>query len=265
MDIFKREQAPIASVAWNEIDKRARQVLMGHLTARRILHVRGPLGWNYAALPEGRLSILQESPIAGVRCGVYQVQPLVETRVSFKLDRWELDNILRGARAIDLSPLDEAAKNAALFEEQAVYNGFAAGGIVGLTAAATQKALSFGKEGSEIMLNLSRALVQMQEVHQRGPFSLILGKELWERANTEVQGYPLMKRIKDMVGGTVVYSSVLEGGLMIPHRHEDLELVIGGDFSIGYEHHDSRIVQLFIAESFTLQVVDPSIILPLQA
>ena len=49
--------------------------------------------------------------------------------------------------------------------------------------------------------------------------------------------------------------------LLVPYDHEDLELTIGQDLSIGYQYNDNKKVRFFITESFTFRVLDPSIII----
>ena len=66
--------------------------------------------------------------------------------MSFTLNRWELDNLSRGARDIDLGPLEAAAAKIADFEEQAIYSGYSSGGIVGMQKAASNKPVPFGKD-----------------------------------------------------------------------------------------------------------------------
>ena len=45
-----------------------------------------------------------------VKVGVFRVTPLSEARVRFSLNRWEMDNLNRGAKDIDLDALDAAEK-----------------------------------------------------------------------------------------------------------------------------------------------------------
>ena len=261
MDILKRDLAPLTQEAWNEIDDRATEVLKTHLTARKVLRVEGPKGWDYTVIPEGRLSILDKEK-GKVKSGQYEVKPLVETRISFTLDRWEMDNLTRGARDIKLDAMEEAMHKIAVFEEEAVYNGYSKGGIKGLVESAEHDSMTFGESGEEILESLSMAVIRMKDAYQNGPFTLIVGEEGWKRVNKGMQGYPLIKRIEKLIGGEVVFSSVLKGALLLPQDHEDLEMLIGGDFSIGYESHDAQTVTLFAAESFTFRVLDPSIVIP---
>jgi uncharacterized linocin/CFP29 family protein len=59
MDLLKRELAPLAREAWDEIDERAVDVLKTHLSARKVVRVEGPKGWDYTSITEGRLNLLK--------------------------------------------------------------------------------------------------------------------------------------------------------------------------------------------------------------
>ncbi len=261
MDFLKRELAPLSAEAWKEIDERAKSVLGTHLTARKVVSVVGPLGWDENAVNDGRLNILEDKKDE-VQIGIYQVHPLIEARMSFELDRWEMDNITRGARDADLDSLDDCMRRMALFEEKTIFRGHEKGGIEGLLPSAERDPLSLGKENVEIMQSLSKAVLLLNEAFQESPFTLVVGEEAWRRLHEDCMGYPLRKRVGDLIGGEILYSQGIEGGVLVPHDHEDLELTIGGDFSIGYVSHDSRTVRLFATESFLFRVIDPSIVIP---
>ncbi|SHE85773.1 family 1 encapsulin nanocompartment shell protein [Alkalibacter saccharofermentans] len=258
MDMLKRSMAPLAQSAWDEIDARAEEVLKSRLTARKAVKVNGPKGWDFTTLSEGRLVINKGDD--DVKTGIYKVKPLVEARVSFSLSRWELDNITRGAKDIDLGNLEDAVKRIAEFEENAVYKGFEHGGIEGLEKATSNDVISFGDDGSSIMGAISEGLIMLKENFEEGSFALIVGEEAYRRLNKDVQGYPLIKRIESLIDGKILLSTVVEGAFLIPYDNENFELTIGQDFSIGYESHDDENVRLFITESFTFRALDEKII-----
>ncbi|MFA5570681.1 MAG: family 1 encapsulin nanocompartment shell protein [Sphaerochaetaceae bacterium] len=260
MDMLKKELAPISSHVWSEIESRAAEVLRSHLSARKVVHVIGPLGWQHASVAKGRLNVVDE--VDDVKIGVYKMAPLSEVRVRFVLNRWEMDNLERGAKDIDLDALDEAAKQIATFEENTIYNGFKKGGIAGLATASEHEAIPFGKDGQSIMKAVSEAVVKLKESHSDGPYSLIVGTKAYLAISKEMQGIPLAERIERTTGAKVVHSLVAEGAFLVPYDHDDLELTIGQDFSIGYEAHDTKEVTLFLTESFTFRVLDGSLIVP---
>ncbi|QNO15447.1 bacteriocin family protein [Alkalicella caledoniensis] len=258
MDMLKRSLAPLTQDAWEEIEQRAAQVLKTHLSARKVVKVDGPKGWDFSAVSWGRMDLI-ESENGEVNSGLYSVQPLMEARISFELDRWELDNIVRGARDIDLESLEKAAEKIASFEENAVYNGYEKANIQGMVEMADHT-MEFGKEANEIMAAISKGILKLRDAYSEGPYTLIVGEEGWKYINTIVNGYPLKKIIENLLGTEIVYSKKLTGALLVPYNHDDLELTIGQDFSIGYEGHDTKKVKLFITESFTFRALDPSII-----
>ena len=261
MDFLKRSLAPITDDGWEEIDEQAREVLSNKLTGRKVVDVVEPQGWDLSAVPEGRLDIKEESPEA-VRYGVRKVTPLVETRKSFELNIWELDNLSRGAEDVDLSPLEDAAAEAAEFEEEVIYNGLAEAGVEGLFASAGSSVeLSDGKEG--ILEAVSSAITLFQDEAIEGPYNLLVSKETWKTISVASNGYPLKRQLEEMIGGSIVYSPKVEDPVLVSTRGEDLQLLLGQDFSIGYEAHDTQKVKLFLTESFGFRVLEPAAIVKL--
>lgn len=260
MDMLKKELAPLSTRVWEEIESRAAEILRSRLSARKVVRVDGPKGWNFTAVPEGRLDLVDDT--GDVKAGVYRVAPLSEARVRFTLNRWEMDNLNRGAKDIDLDSLDAAVEKIADFEEKAIYHGFKAGGIVGLSEAAAHKPVVFGKDGSSIMESVSVALVTLRASHAQGPCTLVVGTKAWMALNKEIQGIPLVERIERLIGGSVVHSLAIDGAFLLPYDNENLELTVGQDFAIGYESHDTKDVTLFLTESFTFRVLDPNLVVP---
>lgn len=258
MDILKRSIAPITSKAWEEIDETARDVLRTRLSARRFLSVTGPLGWDCGAIPKGRLNLVRGREKSAVQCGVHEVKPLLEARASFALDIWELDNIVRGARDADLDALEEAAREMALFEEQAVYRGFEPAGIEGLESVARKQEVAFSAEDSGSFIEaLQQGLLQLEEAGIGGPYVLVINTGLLGSLLAGTPGYPLKQQIDDMVDGGIVSTPNVTSGLVVSRRGDDLELALGHDFSVGYESRDTRSVSLFLTESFTFHINEP--------
>lgn len=263
MDILKRSLAPITDEAWDEIIDEARDALRQTLTARRFVDVIGPKGLDYPAVGLGRLDVPEKQPEDGVRYGVHRVQPLVETRIQIQLGVWELDNAARGAKDIDLDPVSDAAKSLALFEEDAIYRGFKAGGIAGMAELAEHDAATFDGSADKFPETVIGAMLTLQNAGVEGPYTLVLNSDLYRVLERGVQGYPPRRRIEDVIGGPIVVAPHLEGGFLVSTRGGDLELTLGQDVSLGYEDHDTRTVRLYLSESFTFQIVDPAAYVPL--
>ena len=261
MDLLKREHAPIPEAAWAFIDDTARQVIRTHLTARRFVDVSGPHGLAHAAVGLGRLDVGEAE---GVGYGIHRVLPLVELRARFTLDIWDLDSILRGARNPEDGPLIEAARRAALFEERAVLHGFAPGGIQGLLESAEREAESLVLEPDPFLDAISRSVLDLRHRGVQGPYALVVGPRPFRFLATFQSGYPLVRQVERLIEGPLVQSDLLEGGILVSTRGGDAELTLGADFAVGYEHHTTKQVHLFVSESLTFRVLDPTAFVPLK-
>jgi uncharacterized linocin/CFP29 family protein len=252
-----RDLAPITKESWKEIDERTQEVLKAYLSARKVVNVNGPKGLDFNVITEGRLAYVEEKD--NICYGNYQVLPLTEARVEFEMERWELDNLNRGAKDVDYEPLEEAAKEIALFEENAVYNGLDAAIIEGLKDYVDEE-MELGNDLKTIMESLTSGVIKLREAFVQGPLTLVVGEDAYRKILSEDTGYPIKKRIKDLIGGEIVFSHVVEGAYLLPYNHEDLELTIGRDFSLGYQSHTNERIRFFLTESFTFRVLDPEII-----
>jgi len=256
--MFNRGLAPISDETWKEIEDRLMEVFKSHLSARKVVKVVGPKGLDYNVISEGRLEEIHEE--GELFYANYKVTPLTEVRVEFELDKWELDNVLRGAKDVDYEPLEEAAKKIALFEESVIYNGSDKLNIKGLVKSSAHEMLEFGNDQESILDSIANGIIKLRESYQEGPFVLVVGKEAFRRIVSKGEGYSLRDKIESLTGHKIVYSHVLDGAVLVPYDHEDLELTIGQDLDIGYQSYDNNKIRFFITESFTFRVLDPTII-----
>ena len=264
-DVFMlyRDLAPISEEAWDEIDERAEEVLKSQLTARKVLNVVGPKGADYTVISEGRLADVQTKE--NVSYGNYKVLPLTEARIEFSMMRWELDNVIRGAKDVDYEPLEEAAKELARFEEEAVYNGLEEAIISGLGEEAEGEAIKLGNSPGEMINAITEGVIKLRDAYVDGDYTLVVSPEIYKNLMTIETGYPLVKKVEKLIGGDILLNHVIDGAYLLPKDHDDLEFTIGRDFSIGYQAHDIEKVRFFMTESFTFRVLDPAIIIKFNA
>ncbi|MEK0453439.1 MAG: Maritimacin [Synergistaceae bacterium] len=264
MDIFKRSLAPIVPAAWEEIDEQAAMVLKGVLAGRKVVDVKGPLGWNTDAVSEGTLSLVEESPVEDVSYGIRESLPLVEIRVPFTMSMWDLDDISRNSKTIDFTPLIEAARKAALFEDTAVFQGLEEAGILGLEIEADNEPIEFKLEDECIVASIVEAITTLGSRSMAGPYALVCSLPLWTKIKTSAKGYPLFKRVKDILGedGRIVLSPQYDTCMLVSMKEGNSELIIGQDFSIGYQSHTNTDVSFYITETFTFRTIAPESIVP---
>ncbi len=253
MNNLHRELAPITGAAWAQIEEEATRTFKRNIAGRRVVDVSGPHGVAYSALNRGRLTSI-ESPGDGVQAHQRVVQPLVELRVPFTLNREELDDIERGANDADFDNLKAAAQKIAFAEDRAIFESYAAGGITGIRAAASNAPVALPSDVVDIPDAVAHALTGLRLAGVQGPYTVVLSAELFTHVSeTSDHGYPIRTHIERLVDG-VIWAPAISGGFALTTRGGDFELALGQDLSIGYLSHDAETVQLYFQESFTFLV-----------
>ncbi|MGB8601648.1 MAG: family 1 encapsulin nanocompartment shell protein [Rhizomicrobium sp.] len=257
MDILRRALAPISTEAWQLIDATAKDALSTNLSARKFVDFDGPHGLAYAAVPQGRLNVVQETTSKTLGYGVHKVQPLAETRLYFDLPLWELDNIARGAKDIDLDPLLEACRTVAGFEDAAVFSGLEPAGITGLHTVVAGRQIPLRLDADAIIDAVGAAQGQLLKAGVAGGYNLVVNLALLKFLAHPVAGGTLRTLIEAQIGGRVLYSAAVKDALLVAARGGDAVLTVGQDLAIGYHTQTSSAVTLFLTESFTFRVITP--------
>jgi uncharacterized linocin/CFP29 family protein len=254
-----RELAPISESAWGEIDAEAKRSLENFLAARRLVDFSGPHGWAAAAVTLGTVEDLGTSPTEGVQAARRQVQTYVELRAEFSLRRSELDAIERGHTSPDLGAVVDAARRIAAAEDVAVFHGYAAGDITGIAEASPHPAVDITNSYGDYPTWTAMAVARLRDAGVEGPYGIALGPNCYAGIleTTEDGGYPVLERLRLILGGPVVYAPAVSGAVVLSMRGEDFELYCGEDFSIGYGSADADQVNLYIEESLTFHVHSP--------
>ena len=258
MTHLHRELAPISENAWQQIENEATRTLRTFLTARQIVDFSGPHGWDFSAESLGRLERVQ-GPIDGVDAGVRVVQPLVELRHSFSMNRADIDDIDRGRPDPDLSKVVEAAKRAALAEDTIVFEGFKEAHITGIAEASTYPPVEIDDNYAEYPKLVARAVSSLREAGVDGPYTAVLGPRCWTGVieTTEYGGYPVLEHLRLILGGPVVWAPAVDGAVVVSTRGGDFQLTCGEDLALGYLSHGPETVQLFLQESIGFRVLTP--------
>jgi uncharacterized linocin/CFP29 family protein len=263
MNHLLREKAPITDAAWVAIEDEAKSRLTPHLAARRLVDWNGPHGWTYSAANLGRIRPLT-SMAPGitsdeVQSAVRLVQPVIETRVPFRVSRAEVDAVERGALDSDWADLERAARRAALAENTAILKGWPDAGIAGISAASSCEPMALGADAQGFPGVVARAVDQLRLAGIGGPYALAIGPAGYTQIveTTEQGGYPLLEHLSHILGGKVVWAPGVEGAIVLSQRGGDFLLDVGQDIAIGYTNHDAETVSLYLEESFTFRVVEP--------
>jgi uncharacterized linocin/CFP29 family protein len=256
---LRREIAPISADVWQLIDEEARVVLELNLAGRRLVDVVGPKGWGFAAVPTGNLDELSGAPSEGVRVLRRKPQPLIELWTRFELARDEIDRVPRRGKDIDLRPVLDAAERMAAVEDRAVFHGYGEAGITGLAQDSPHAPLVITDDYTSYPSSVVEATEQLASAGVQGPYALALGSRCYTglRKASDPNGYPVLSRLQKLLDGPIVRAPAIDGAVLMSVRGGDFVLTLGQDYSIGYRSYDERNVQLFMASSFTFQLIAP--------
>ena len=255
MDNLHRQLAPVSDAAWADIEEEASRTLKRYLAARRVVDVPEPGGLALAAVSTGHTQPI-DPPDEGVRALRREAAALVELRVPFTLTRQAIDDVARGSDDSDWQPLKDAARKLAFAEDRAVFDGYAAAGILGIRPGASNPAVTLPSAAMGYPEAVARAVDELRLAGVNGPYKLVLGAAAYTAVGGgSEEGYPVLQHIQRLVDGDIVWAPAIEGGLVLTTRGGDFELDVGQDISIGYLSHSETAVELYLQESFTFRLL----------
>ncbi len=252
--------APIAPEVWAKLEADVKEVLEEHFVGRRIVDFDGPHGLGFSTLNLGELVPCDVGP--GISAGQRAVLPLVEARVPFEISRAAFDSSERGAPDLDDDPALAAARTLAELEDRAIFYGLEAVGMRGVLAESSHPHIPLGGDVASTIDAVTRALLVLDEAVVKGPYAVVLGDTAYRRLASAPE-YPPLRQLRELVGGTVLHSRVVRGGVVLSMRGEDYQLSVGQDAAIGYRAHDAEKVSLYLVQSFAFVVMSPEAIVGL--
>jgi len=251
MNNLHRELAPISDPAWAQIEEETTRTLKRYLAGRRVVDVQGPAGTGLSAVGTGHLQKIAP-PRDGIVARQREVKALVELRAPFELDRQAIDDVDRGANDSDWQPAKDAARKIAFAEDGAIFDGYAAAGIVGIRRGTSNPPLTLPADVRAYPEAVAQALSRLRLVGVNGPYSVLLGADAYTAlAETSDHGYPVLEHVKRLVDDKIIWAPAVEGAFVLTTRGGDFSLHIGQDVSIGYFNHNDSAVQLYLQETFT--------------
>lgn len=259
MNHLLRGHAPLTEAGWKAVDEEARGRLTTNLAARKLVDFAGPHGWGYSATSLGRVTPLASVGEDGVRARLRTVLPVIELRATFSVDRGELEAMDRGADDIDLSELEDAARQVAVTENSVVFHGHAEAGIVGITEASSHPPLELGVDTESYPRTVAKAVALLRRAGIGGPYGLAVDPDGYTAIleATEHGGYLLINHLQKILDGPVVRAPGVRGAVVLSQRGGDFVFESGRDLSVGYSSHGSETVELYLEESFSFRVAEP--------
>ena len=251
MNNLHRELAPISESAWAQIEQEASRTLKRYLAGRRVVDLKGPGGVGLSAVGTGHLRSIK-APGDGIVSRQREVNPLVELRVAFELEREAIDDVERGANDSDWQPLKDAAKLIAFAEDRAIFEGYQAAGIKGIRQGTSNPVKTLPRDVLKYPDAIAEALEQLRLVGVNGPYSVVMGADAYTAlSEASDHGYPVIQHIHRLVNEEIISAPAIAGAFVLTTRGGDFDLHIGQDVSIGYASHTNTTVALYLQETLT--------------
>lgn len=123
---------------------------------------------------------------------------------------------------MDLEPLEEGVKQAALFEEETIFKGREDVGVVGLSDAAPLN-LDLPGEATSFPPLVADAVARFQNNSIEGPYDLVVDTDTWSSLHEVQRGTSLRKRTENLLGGSIFTIQKLMEAISCPHEVETLD------------------------------------------
>jgi uncharacterized linocin/CFP29 family protein len=215
--------------------------------------MHGPAGASFSAVGTGHLLTIS-SPRDGIVARQREVKALVELRVPFELERQAIDDVERGANDSDWQPAKDAARKLAYAEDGAIFEGYAAAGIVGIRQGTSNPAMTLPDSIREYPKVIAQALTSLRLAGVNGPYAVLLDADVYTAlAESSDEGYPVIEHVKRFLDDKIIWAPGIQGAFVLTTRGGDFDLQIGQDVSIGYLSHTDDTISLYLQESFTFQ------------
>src|SRR5579862_2845367 len=251
MNNLYRELAPISDAAWAQIEEETMRTFKRYLAGRRVVDVAAPGGTALSAVGTGHLRTIS-APKDAILARQREAKALVELRATFEVDRQMIDDVERGASDSDWQPAKDAARQIAFAEDSAIFEGYAAAGIVGVRQGTNNPKMTLPADVRKYPEAIAQALSQLRLVGVNGPYAVLLGADAYtELSETSDYGYPVLEHVKRLVNEKIYWAPAIDGAFVLTTRGGDFDLRIGQDLSIGYLSHTETAVRLYLQETFT--------------
>jgi uncharacterized linocin/CFP29 family protein len=251
MNNLHRELAPISDAAWAQIEEETSRTFKRHIAGRRVVDMHGPANTILSAVGTGHLTTIK-SPADGILARQREVKAVVELRVPFDLQRQAIDDVERGSNDSDWQPAKDAAKKLAFAEDGAIFEGYAAAGIMGILQGTSNPVITLPDSVREYPNAIAQALTTLRLAGVNGPYSVVLDADVYTAlSESSDQGYPIIEHVRRLVDDKIIWAPGIRGAFVMTTRGGDFDLQIGQDVSVGYLSHTDDAVTLYLQESFT--------------
>jgi uncharacterized linocin/CFP29 family protein len=254
-ETLHRDDAPFSAKLWRQIDETVVGAAKSQLSARRLLHIDGPMGFGAQAVNVGEAHAEAGDEETGVSAGEPIRLALIERE--FRLSARDVAAADAGRGPVDLSPASEAAIACARQEDELAFNGSKALGAEGLLTAKGTLSMELAnwQDVGTAADNVIAAATKLDEAGFHGPYTLALAPGLY---NMLYRRYPQgnqteMEHVRQIAGDGVVKAPALKaGGVLVASGRPFASILVGLDLTTDFIGPAGSAYELVVMESVAL-------------
>lgn len=255
--IDSRHAAPVPRAAWRELEDTARAVLAENCSARRVCDRIGPLGLDVAAVNTGTIDAVETDDPALI-WGLRESRPLLELRAPFSVSLAQVLHVAHGARDIDWTALEQAARRYARFEDRTIYHGLPQAGLGGIRSGLSLAPRPSAVAADALLDAIAAARCDLIEADMGDDHAMVVdpvGHRLLGGVHAG-SGRPLRTMVEELIGGPVLRSPILEHPLLLALGPDRFELTIGQDVCLRFVELDGDRLDLSFLGTFGFRLLE---------
>ncbi len=254
-----RGDAPFGDEVWERIDGAVVGAAKGQLTARRLLHIEGPYGLGFKAIPG------PDAPVGGaadVEVIASAVVPAALIRKTFALPARDIAAYEQNGVPLDLGPAAAAAVACAKQEDEVIFNGSKKLGTEGLLTArgtASVKLKSWSEPGVAAD-DLIGAVTKLDAAGFHGPYALALAPERYNLLFRRYQqgNATEIEHLRQLITeGIAKAPAIDDGGVLLAAGRQYATIALGQDLAAGFIGPAGADYEFSVSESVLLRLVVP--------
>jgi len=259
---LQRDDAPLTSEAWARVDFVVTESAKSQLAGRRLLHIEGPYGLGFKAVP-GPDQQVEGASERGVDVVSSATKPVALIRKTFRLAARDIAAFDQTGVPLDAGAIAEAAMACARQEDDLLFNGSKALGVTGLmnTKGAQSLDLNPWDETGAAADDIIAAATRLDEAGFHGPYALgltpsrynLLFRRYSQGNQTEIEHLHVL-----VTDGIVKAPALSSGGVLLATGRQYGTIVIGQDLVTGFVGPVDGGYEFVIFESVMLRLLAPS-------
>ncbi|AEH51510.1 family 1 encapsulin nanocompartment shell protein [Pseudothermotoga thermarum] len=248
-----QEDAPVSQEVWDLLNKTMVEVAKSCLTARKILPVKGPLGFGVK-----QISLADEKVMEGVF--VPKSLPLFYIHKTFSFPMRDIASFEKEKVALDLGKFIQTVRECCELEDKIVFEGINNNyGFLNMPGTLSCSMKSWEKVG-QAAEDLIKAISLLDEAGFHGPYIVALPSSRYNLLfrRYESGNQTEYEHIKTFIKSVVKAPALKNEAIVFSDSSAYASLIIGQDMSIGFIGPKDEQLEFSISESIALLVNVPS-------